>query len=41
MDKRENTIKKLSAEIIKANEIISKLQVIKDTHVRTWLTLCI
>ena len=29
--KRENTIKKLSAEIIKANEIISKLQVIKDT----------
>ena len=31
VDKRENTIKKLSAEIIKANEIISKLQVIKDT----------
>ena len=28
VDKRENTIKKLSAEIIKANEIISKLQVI-------------
>ena len=32
VDKRENTIKKLSAEIIKANEIISKLQVLKDTN---------
>ena len=29
VDKRENTIKKLSGEIIKANEIIAKLQVEK------------
>ena len=34
VDKRENTIKKLSAEIIKANEIISKLQVIRDVAQR-------
>ena len=27
VEKRENTIKKLSGEIIKANEIIAKLQV--------------